>query len=249
MATSQISRESSVAIFGVTSVKRTKEFSPLQHAVAGCHGTDSPAAIRDEVALGRCRFQHYTVHLLVAAAYQVDVDRVLGLPSWADTDRFEVEGVSENQGSITQAQLLQMLQSLLHDRFQLKLHRTMGTVSGFELVPMSGGPRLKQNDGPTYTRYFPGVIDYRGKISVLVQMLATYLRAPVIDKTGLEGQYDVSLKWAAESRSGDSPSVNSDSGAPSLFTALQEQLHLKLQAAKVSREVLVIDSLNKPSEN
>ena len=140
-----------------------------------------------------------------------------------------------------------MLQNLLAERFKLKLHRERRETQIYALVPGKNGPRLTESgpDAPHSVREGPGRLTGSG---VPISALADHLSGPlyqlgrqVVDRTGLKGNYDFTLEWAA-----------SDSDAPgqSLFTALQEQLGLKLEAQRSSVDVLVVDSMEKaPTEN
>jgi uncharacterized protein (TIGR03435 family) len=141
-----------------------------------------------------------------------------------------------------------MIQNLLADRFSLKFHRENREQPVYALVLAKGGARLKANSdggvGATNTSVRPGKSRMDGT-AVSMELLAGYignrLGQIVVDKTGLSGGYDFTLEW--------SPDQAADSSAPSLVTALREQLGLRLEWQKSPVEVLVIDTLEKPSEN
>jgi uncharacterized protein (TIGR03435 family) len=168
-----------------------------------------------------------------------------------------------------------MLKPVLEERFKLKVHTETKQLPVYELVVAKGGSKLKQaTPGDTYANGIKGpdgtghagmMRVSRGEltgqalpITSLVSMLGQQLQRTVIDKTGLTGKYDFGLQWTDENsdpmfkgpdsnpqRSEPSP----DSSGPSIFTALQEQLGLKLQSAKGPVETLVVDSVAMPSEN
>jgi uncharacterized protein (TIGR03435 family) len=164
-----------------------------------------------------------------------------------------------------------ILQGLLADRFKLALHRETKELPVYALVFARGGPKLQDaNPDDTYPN---GIKDMNGKghgnvirmgrgqiigqgipISNLVRMLAQQLGRIVVDKTGLTGKYDFSLQWSPDTGQGPMGHSVTDNTPPpdsdlSLFTAIQEQLGLKLESQKGSVEILVIDHVEEPSEN
>jgi uncharacterized protein (TIGR03435 family) len=170
-----------------------------------------------------------------------------------------------------------MLQELLADRFRLTLHRESKELPVYALVLAKKGPKLQEaKPGDTYPngmkdleghghgdimRFGTGILTGQGvPIAFLVRMLSQQqLGRPVLDKTGLTGKYDFTLEWTPEENrapmfkgtrdGGQGPDNPPDSSGPSIFTAIQEQLGLKLEAQKGPAEVLVIDHVERPSEN
>jgi len=181
-----------------------------------------------------------------------------GLPPWADNDRFDVEAKA-NDDTVAAIKMLSnkeqieltrdMLRSLLADRFQLRLHYEPKVQPIYELVLAKGGSKLK----PLPPGQKPGWGNYdRGKLTLRNNSIAEFANSlsfsnvvgrTVVDKTGLAGNYDIDLKWTPDDRQG-----TPDAG-PTLFTALEEQLGLKLEPAKGPVDSLVIDHVEKPSEN
>lgn len=145
-----------------------------------------------------------------------------------------------------------MLERLLYDRFHLKLRREMKDTSVNALVEAKGGAKLKESSPDAVAGlYFTGkqtiqITTKKGGMEQLVDELSANLDRPVLNKTGLTGDYDYSLEWAPERDGRPAPE---EINAPSIFTALREQLGLKLEPQKAAIEVLVIDSAEKPSEN
>jgi len=209
---------------------------------------------------------------LIGGAYGVMDDRISGEPGWTESDRFDVEAKMDDEAAaafqklpkqqqITQRDL--MLQSLLADRCKIKVHHETKEVQTYMLVIAKGGFKLKEAD-PNNT-YANGIeapeggpragmmlVQY-GKLigqALLISQLATQLAGQVghlvEDKTGLKGKYDITLQWAPDEGGGVTPSV--DSG-PSVFTAIQEQLGLKLESKKSPVDTIVIDHIERPSEN
>ncbi len=150
-----------------------------------------------------------------------------------DPDAYQVTAKAEGDAVPTKEQFQQMLQALLADRFQLKLHRETKELPAYELVVSKNGHKLKDatEDPSLHTVWNSGrvVEKYSGKkvpMTELAFVLKTQAGRPVIDKTGLTGKYDFELQWAP----GDAPAA--DGSAPSIFTAVQEQLGLKLESTK-----------------
>jgi uncharacterized protein (TIGR03435 family) len=160
------------------------------------------------------------------------------------SEHYEFSAKAEDGVLLTLDQLQPRLRRLLEERFRLATHREQKEYDGYALVVAKSGPRLKPTTGSSEN----GVI-YPGGLRIMNSTLAGFagsLRSPagrpVIDKTGVTGNYDFTLSYAHD---GDT-----DSPLPSLFTALQEQYGLRLEKAKVPLEILVIDRVEKvPSEN
>ncbi len=193
------------------------------------------------------------------------VDRVIG-PDWVNSMRYVIqakppEPIRDAMQTMSAAERGQedslMRQSLLADRFQLKAHFETREMSVYELVLAKGGSKLKEDADETKRRIAVGGSSIRGSaipIHALIDALecaADIGGREVVDKTGLSGTYDLSLTWAplqAAATSGGGTAPASDEGA-SLFTALEEQLGLKLVCAKEPGKVLVIDHIERPSGN
>jgi uncharacterized protein (TIGR03435 family) len=145
------------------------------------------------------------------------------------------------------------LRSLLADRFGLTIHRETTEQPVYALVAAKGGPKLKESaEGANFVRGGRGSITGQSVgLRMLVLNLSNVLDRQVIDKTGLTGSYDFELKWAPDivSSARESPSPPSDTDRPSLFTALTDQLGLRLESAKGPVQVWVIDGVKRPSVN
>lgn len=206
---------------------------------------------------------------LITSAYGVfRDDEILGWPKWAASVRFDIEAKMDvetadalhklpREQQVVQRQL--MLQSLLADRFDLKVHRSSEVRTAYELVLAKGGLRMKENHQTTDmagNKWQEGVrpstdwsISY-GKISghampvsVLVDHLQGAVDSIIVNKTGLTGRYDVLLHWNPSDKQG------SNSTEPSFFTALEEQLGLRLKPFKMEVGTIVIDHIEMPSPN
>ena len=197
--------------------------------------------------------RNLSVNNLIQAAYNVKPWEIAGGPAWVTTDRYDLDAKSE--GNPSREEKLQMLGALLADRFQLKVHREMRQTTVYSLTVAKNGPKL-QATAPGDRGYFrPGRGLIEGKdvnMGTLADLLGGSLGQSVIDKTGLTGGFDIRLEWTpTEGERGydfddDRPR---DSNGPSIFTAIQEQLGLKLEPGKAPMEVLVIDHIERPSAN
>jgi uncharacterized protein (TIGR03435 family) len=219
--------------------------------------------------------------LMLALAYSMRDYQISGGPSWVATDRWDLQAKAP-EGSIPAGlaspgpatpnhPLLLMLQSLLEDRFQLKMRHETKEEPVYELTVAKNGPKMTLSSdqsspeilaGPTSADPIPrGRMTIRGTtlggnaipIAALISVLADITKRPIINKTGLTGLYDFKLEWSPEpglaANQNGTPATPPNDSRPSLFTALQEQLGLKLESARGPVEVLVIDSVEKPSEN
>ncbi len=200
---------------------------------------------------------------LVGEAYGIyDGKLITGGPPWIDHDKFDLEAKFDSAEvpdpkSLTFRQRADMLQALLKDRFRLKVHQEFKTFPAFNLAIAKGGPKLQETKPEDVTQTVSGASClFRRSSSGYVQVqgcmpkdLEDLLRSAtgrtVVDKTGITRRYSFELRWAPINTPADSP----DASGPSIFTALQEQLGLKLEPATVPLSVLVIDSAERPSEN
>lgn len=195
-------------------------------------------------------------------------DRILGAPDWAKSDKFDIAAkvdspdIAELQ-KLSQDQRGLMLQAFLADRFKMVIHKETRELPVFALIIAKNGPKLKEAtpDDKGMMRLGRGILVGQGiPIASLANMLMQQRELDgrtVLDKTGLSGKYEVTLRWMPEqSLDQTSPVGNSqaavpptDASAPTIFTAIQEQLGLKLESAKGPAEFLVIDHVEVPSVN
>ena len=223
-----------------------------------------------------------TVKFLIKQAYGVEDDEISGAPNWLDSETYDVDAKVASAdlaalGKLDQEHRLRMLQPVLAERFQLKVHRAPKEIPVYALVIAKNGPKLhaakpgdtyadgiKRPDGTPAGR--PGMMMWsRGRlvaqgipIASLLPPLTQQLERTVLDKTGLKGTYDITLLWTPEDVQPPMPngaegnrqgSAAADSSGASIFTAIQEQLGLKLESQKGQVEGLVIDHVERPSEN
>ena len=202
-----------------------------------------------------------TVNDLITFAYGLHARQITGGPNWMESEKYDVTGQPAGQGLPSLAQMREMIQQLLTDRFKLTFHRDKKELPVYAITVANGGPKMTKND--TNPNGLPGLL-FRG-LGVLPGTNATMadlagvmqgavLDRPVVDKTGLPGRYDFMLTWTPDETQFASmgvrvPPPSPDATAPGLFTAFQEQLGLKLEPTKAPVEVMVIDRIDKPSEN
>jgi uncharacterized protein (TIGR03435 family) len=212
-----------------------------------------------------------TVRNFLLQAYGPINSRLIsGLPNWTTTLHFDIEGKLDDD---TFAQLSNLspkeafeanqrrMQQILVDRFNLKLHHEQKELPAYALVVAKGGSKLKEADPNLMTKpsaaYRPGAVSGRdGEFSGqaittdrLARGLSSNLDREVVDQTGLIGNYDIALKWQPIRASQDSATADADSSRASIFTAVQEQLGLKLESTKAMTDTIVVDSIEMPSEN
>ena len=213
-----------------------------------------------------------TLSFLLTLAYEVRSFQISGGAGWINSERFDVVAKSDRStGSqndpsdptrITAEQLKAMqqqmrpkLQALLADRFKLTLHRETREESVYALVAGKGGIKFQQANG-NFGGLRIGKSQFTGSgasVEMLATALANQLGRPVVDRTGLKSQFDFKLEWTPDAVQASPPGVDTPSpaspGGPSIFTAIQEQLGLKLESSKGPVEMLVIDHVERPSEN
>ena len=207
-----------------------------------------------------------TMNDLVTFAYGLHTKQLIGAPDWFATDPFDVDAIPDVDGRPNLKQMRSLLQKLLADRFKLAIHHEQRELSAYVITVAPGGPKLKQTTaGPNDP---PGFL-FRGLGDLMVRnmdikefangMQSAVMDKPVVDQTGLKDKYDFNLKWTpddsqfAQFRNGGAPPPTpptEDANAPpSLYTAIQEQVGLKMGPAKAQDDVIVIDHAEKPTAN
>ncbi len=204
-----------------------------------------------------------SLHDLLVFGYGIHPRQVSGGPAWLDTDKFEVVGKSDTEGQPSTKQLGIMLQKLLADRFQLTIHHDKKELTVFAVTVGKTGSKLavSANNGnnlPTLGLRGLGramirnatMADFTGFMQSIV------LDRPVVDQTKLDARYDFTLDWTPDEtqfpdRSGPAPPPPAADAEtfPDLFTAMQQQLGLKMESTKAPVDVIVIDKVEKPSDN
>jgi uncharacterized protein (TIGR03435 family) len=192
-------------------------------------------------------------------------DQITGLPEWATQERYDVTAKVDDADlaafrKVTDPiQRTPMLQKILVERFKLKSHYERKELPVYTLVTGKNGIRMTEIQpaiGPNGMKDGGGREVRRGQIrsmgqpmKPLVDALTREVGRVVVDRTGLTGYYNFTLKWTPDEMTSQGGGAPDDSSAPSIFTAVQEQLGLKLEPAKAPVQVLVIDHLERPSAN
>jgi uncharacterized protein (TIGR03435 family) len=208
------------------------------------------------------------VQTMLREAFNVNDDRIIGAPGWVKTDRFDVEAKVSGADApkldgmkIDQRRM--MLQPLLAERFNLKYHHETRELPVYSLVIAKGGLKLKPTTVPEGEKRsgvrMNGPGDFEGtndKVEFIGHVLSEQpeLGHTIVDKTGLTGSYDFHLQWTPLQAAPIGPDNSAgasapDTNKPGLFTALQEQLGLKLELQKSPVDVIVIDHIDPPSPN
>ncbi len=194
-----------------------------------------------------------SVKTTVGTAYGKFSFQILGGPAWFDSDRYDIEAkpdnaLAEQLSKLTWEQRTEvqgrMLQALLEDRLKLKVHLESRELPLFALVVEKSGLLHETKAGDPYRMMVgSGKIVARGvSMDELADTLTGNIDHLVSNRTGLKGVYDFTLRYSDDVSAGDS-------SAPSIYTAIQEQLGLKLEPTKAPAQVLVIDRIERPSEN
>ncbi len=245
------------------------EAATVKPAAPNASSNDSASGVMPSASPGRIEFRNMTLRLLIYQAYGSGLSTAMsvsGGPDWINRNRYTIEAIA--QGNPTDRDYRAMLRSLLEERFSLKTHRETREIDVYGLVPdradKKPGPKVKpwggkcasgkepRPDGdPTMPRCMgafraPGLVLEGVTMIPVAEMLSTQralLGRIVQDRTGLAGPYDIGFEF--DFRAANRP----DYTGPSIFTALKEQLGLKLEASKGPLEVLVVESASPPDEN
>jgi uncharacterized protein (TIGR03435 family) len=197
---------------------------------------------------GRFSGRNLTVQNLLRIAYELQDYQISGSQGWITSAGFDIEArAAASTGNLSRQQVLEMVQALLADRFHLVLHRETRQLPIYALLVGKTGPRLQAADSNVGqpTARLGQLIVQKMTMASLANILAFDLKRPVRDDTALKGEFAFKLEWTPGLGEADI----GESTRPSLFTAVQEQLGLKLESAKGPVEVFVVDHLEKPSEN
>jgi uncharacterized protein (TIGR03435 family) len=196
---------------------------------------------------GRLNYTNVTVKDVLGQAYKVQAYQIAG-PDWIETERFDIAAKIPAGAGRDQVPL--MLQALLADRFNLTIHRETKELPVYTLNVAKNGPKLKTTESESGITSNSNRTSWHltAKISMhrFAEFLSERVSRPVLDQTGLNGSFEITLDWAPD----DAPATNDAAAGPSIFTALQEQLGLKLNATKGPVETIVVDRANRvPSDN
>lgn len=211
---------------------------------------------------GRLTVENASVFQLVQQAFQVKEFQLTGGPGWIMTERYNIDAKME-KNDISDADLWYSLQPLLANRFHLKFHRQTKTMPVFSLVQAKGGAKFQAHregaDGKDRPRLGISISSGRGKLTATKTTMAHFADSLghqvdriVVDNTGLKGEYDFALEWSPENHEGSMLSALEEKvglTGLSIFEALPQQLGLKLESTKGPVQVIVIDSVERPTSN
>jgi uncharacterized protein (TIGR03435 family) len=219
--------------------------------------------IYNDPAESHFRTVNLSIKDVIQFAYGIPDSQILGGPSWLDSAMYDIDAKSDVSVDVrlkalptadAQHQKQLMVQALLAERFQLKTHEETRQLPLFDLVIAKGGLRFQPDNSVGNTvdtgRNRLHISGMQDTVAILARELAQVLGRVVVDKTGVSGSYDLKLRWTPDNASPPMLNGAPDPNAPpDLFTAIQEQLGLKLESAKGPVQVLVIDHIERPSEN
>ena len=200
---------------------------------------------------GYLRVQNSTVQQLIQSAYRVQDFQISGAPGWMTSDRFEID--ARAPGPTKDEEFMAMLRTLLAERFHLVMRRETRPMSGYAMVPAKGGLKIKAKDDGTDPTKHTTHHEHNAFAAVnmsmesLARTVSEVLETPVADETGVAGVFDITLRWSS-----DEARVRPDGGEarlPSLPEAMQQELGLRLEARRVNMEVLVVERVERPTEN
>lgn len=204
---------------------------------------------------GRFTARNVPLQFLITFAYDVRSHEVTGGPAWINSDRWDITAKPESRTDFSpegQVKARTMVRALLADRFQLVIHRETKELPIYALVIGKNGSKLTpstpESRGPSLNGGRGGLRASKVELALLCQHLSNNLGRTVRDETGLTGSFDFTLEFQQELPQG-APKENGDIDLPSVFTALQEQLGLKLEPKRGPVEILVVDRAEKAKEN
>jgi uncharacterized protein (TIGR03435 family) len=205
-----------------------------------------------------------TLHDLINLAYWLHPKQLTGGPAWTESDKWDMTGKPDAPGQPNVDQMKMMIQKLLADRFQLKFHFEKRDLSVYAIqIAKTGAKIIKSQDDPKgYPSWFFGktasgtALTFRNSpMSQVAAILQNSLDKPVVDQSGLSDRYDFTVTFTPDPAQAallggpPTPAADNPDAAPNLFAAFQQQLGLKLESTKAPVDVMVIDKVEKPSEN
>ena len=260
LSASRCSIMAAIAMFGF--VVQTQAQSPTTNEGQYVAIIKSSTRNRPGKAVG-FRDGHYVtrntnVDDLIALAYGLHAKQIIGGPEWLGTDLYDIEVKPDADG----LQVKTILQRLLAQRFNLTFHHGKRELLVYVISVASGGPKMTGSDPNGRTAFSlrgPGdlLVTNMTITDFAIWMQAGVMDKPVVDQTGLSGSYDFQLKWTPDESQFNQfrgtgavvpPPTDDPNAPPSLYKAIQEQLGLRLRTANLSHDVIVIDSVEKPSE-
>jgi len=202
-------------------------------------------------------FENKSVEFLVTFAYGIQRQQVVGAPGWLSSDKYDVDGMPDVEGEPSLKQMQAMVRKLLADRFQLVSHWDKKEMGVYAITVAKTGPKMTKSLGdPNGLPNQSGGHDANGRVDrysnvtmkEFALILNFFLDKPVVDQTGLGGRFDFVLKWTPNDANVANV-ADPATASPGIFTAVQEELGLRLEAVRAPADVLAIDRVERPSEN
>ncbi len=199
---------------------------------------------------------------LITFAYGIHAKQVVNAPAWVESEKYDLAGKADIDGLPNDKQLKGMIQKLLADRFKLKFHNDKKELSVYAITVDKAGPKLTKSEGDPNGLpglFFRGLGNLPARNATMSDlagvMQSAVLDRPVVNQTGISGRYDFVLSWTPDEfqfggagARGAPPGPNGEQ-PPDIFTAFREQLGLKLESTKSQADVVVVDSIDKPTPN
>jgi uncharacterized protein (TIGR03435 family) len=244
-----LAAQAPTATFEVASVKRNRETQLTMSFITPLPGRVSARAV--------------TLKQLVEDAYVMKANQIAGGPDWFDSYRFDIEAKAANNVN-WEPDLPLMLQALLAERFRLTVHKETRDLPMFAIVVAKNGIKLtaagecQPTPGILCGAFMTRIGQMTGRQVSLMQLanaLSGFMDRPVVDKTALNGTFDIKLQWVPDNSqfqrwgTGAVSNAVGDPFGASIFTAFEEQLGLKLDAQRAPLQVLIVDRAEEPSEN
>jgi uncharacterized protein (TIGR03435 family) len=238
---------------------QTSPPSPAFEAASIKPSAPGDRSVINRSAGGRFTADKASLRVLVKWAYELTDDELEGGPKWTDSDRYDIVATPEqdagNEPVARDGQIRMMVRSLLADRFKLAMHREAREMPAYVLSVSKDGPKLTATTYPAGPQVrMAGMGQMRSMTfqaaptSYIARYLSTQLHRKVVDQTNLKGTFDCRLEWAPD-MDRLAPQVASDPGGPSIVTAIQKQLGLRLHLEKTLVDVYVMDGVERPSDN
>jgi len=220
------------------------------------HGDAPDGGGREGCSVDRCHFVDRPLIAFIMVAYDLSQKPIIGDALPGDSDLFDLDAKIDPADlpvtPLSPRQLAELLRPVLADRFHLRVHYETRTIAVYNLVVAKGGLKMKESaasaaaPGCFHTSAGNGLrVEHNCTMGDIRNILEGPAGRYLIDKTGLAGRYDLELRWTPDDTPADSPLA----GGPSIFTAVEEQLGLKLESARAPVDVLVVDSAQKPTPN
>lgn len=245
-----------VVLFAAILTAQNPPLEPRFEVVSIKPHTGPPTLSVPPPAPGALRRPNVTVQALVLYAFQVEAYQLIDMPPWGRDDRFDVEAKAEGA---TAAAMPTMTRSLLRERFGLQTHHETRDGKTYSLILANGrlGPNLKRNNDECKSKVDPPSNRPAGAVAAfgcnaaegIAKLVSRMLGAPVADHTGLDGFFEYTFFYSPEGTVLSEVVRETDTLAPHLTTALQEQLGLKVESSRGPVDVLVIDHIERPTEN